>query len=50
VHGHETFTAGPATAVAFARTTSQGDTTDAHQWLVDVTLEGNLQEFLMPCL
>ncbi len=49
VHGHESVAAGPATAVAFARTTSQGDTTDAHQWLVDITIDGNLQESLIPC-
>lgn len=39
-HGNEAFREGPATAVAVARTTSQGETTDAHQWLVDITLAG----------
>jgi len=29
---------GPATAVAVGRTTVRGDTTDAHQWLVNITL------------
>jgi hypothetical protein len=37
-HGRETFEEGPATAVALGRTTEGGTTTDAHQWLVDVTL------------
>src|SRR5919108_3231670 len=37
--GNETFQAGPATAVALGHTTTRGDTTDAHQWLVDITLE-----------
>jgi hypothetical protein len=36
--GNASFQEGPATAVALARTTSQGETTDAHQWLVNVTL------------
>ena len=36
--GKETFQEGPATAVGLARTTAHGDTTDAHQWLVNVTL------------
>ena len=36
--GNETFQEGPATAVAIARTTSRGQTTDAHQWLVEITL------------
>jgi hypothetical protein len=33
-----TFVDGPAIAVAVARATDHGITTDAHQWLVDVTL------------
>lgn len=37
-HGTATFEAGPATAVALARTTVGGHATDAHQWLVNVTL------------
>jgi hypothetical protein len=37
-HGNATFQEGPATAVAFGRTTLRGETTDAHQWLVDLTL------------
>ncbi len=36
--GTQTFTEGPATAVGLARTTQRGQTDDAHQWLVDVTL------------
>ncbi len=36
--GKTSFTDGVATAVAFARTRAQGEPTDAHQWLVDVTL------------
>lgn len=40
IQGTETFQEAPATAVAVARTTSYGDTTDAHQWLVDITLVG----------
>ncbi len=40
--GRETFRPGPATAVALASTDSSGETTDAHQWLVNITLvEGN---------
>ena len=39
-HGHEGFQDGPATAVAVARTTHRGDITDAHQWLVEITLVG----------
>ena len=35
-NGGETFEAGPATSVAFARV--GGKATDAHQWLVNVTL------------
>jgi hypothetical protein len=38
VEGDETFEAGPATAVAIARTSVQGQATDAHQWLVNITL------------
>ena len=37
----ESFDEGPATAVALARTTLRGQATDAHQWLVDVTLIRN---------
>ena len=36
--GRATFAAGPATAVAIAYTTLRGQATDAHQWLVNVTL------------
>jgi hypothetical protein len=36
--GGASFDAGPATAVAIARTTVNGHATDAHQWLVNVTL------------
>ena len=37
--GRETFTEGPATAVAFARTsTGHGEFDDSHQWLVNITL------------
>jgi hypothetical protein len=36
--GGATFEAGPAIAVALARTTVHGHATDAHQWLVDLTL------------
>jgi hypothetical protein len=36
--GKETFEPGPATAVAIARTTTAGTTSDAHQWLVNITL------------
>jgi len=36
--GKETFEPGSATAVAVARTTTRAETTDAHQWLVAVTL------------
>ena len=38
VEGDEAFEAGPATAVAIARTALQGQATDAHQWLVNITL------------
>ena len=38
-HGKKAaFAYGVATAVAFARTTAQGTPTDAHQWLVEVTV------------
>ena len=37
-HGNETFEAGPATAVGLAVTTSRGKASDAHQWLVNITL------------
>ncbi len=36
--GKERFEAGPATAVAVGRTTDRGEPTDAHQWLVEITL------------
>ena len=38
--GIETFQEGPATAVALSRTTTPGQITDAHQWLVEITLIG----------
>jgi hypothetical protein len=38
IHGRESFQLGPAIAVAVARTAARGDTTDAHQWLVPITL------------
>jgi hypothetical protein len=38
VQGRETFAPGPATAVALARPTLNGNATDAHQWLVNITL------------
>lgn len=38
VQGAATFQPGPATAVAFCRSTIQGQATDAHQWLVNITL------------
>jgi hypothetical protein len=38
VQGQEIFEEGPATAVALARTSDRGDITDAHQWLVNITL------------
>ncbi len=38
--GKETFQEGSATAVAIARTSARGDITDAHQWLVNITLVG----------
>jgi hypothetical protein len=36
--GEATFKEGPATAVALARTRARGKATDAHQWLVNITL------------
>jgi hypothetical protein len=39
-HGKASFEEGPATAVALGSTTSRGQATDAHQWLVDITLVG----------
>jgi hypothetical protein len=36
--GQATFEEGPATAVALCHSTEQGDATDAHQWLVEITL------------
>jgi hypothetical protein len=36
--GKASFEQGSAWAVGFARTTDRGDTTDAHQWLVNVML------------
>ena len=38
-HTTRTEEEGPATAVALGRTTLRGKTTDAHQWLVETTLE-----------
>jgi hypothetical protein len=38
IRGHAAFQEGLATAVAFGRTTVRGEPTDAHQWLVDITL------------
>ncbi len=38
VQDNETFEAGPATATAIAVTTLNGQATDAHQWLVNITL------------
>lgn len=38
-HGGPRFEPGPATAVAVAISSLHGQTTDAHQWLVPVTLE-----------
>ena len=37
--GGPAFEPGPATAVAVAVSTLRGETTDAHQWLVPVTLQ-----------
>ncbi len=39
-HGKAIFEEGAATAVGVASTTSRGVATDAHQWLVDITLVG----------
>ena len=36
--GRATFQAGPATVVGLARSSINGQATDAHQWLVNVTL------------
>ena len=36
--GRASFVAGPATVVGLARSSVDGQTTDAHQWLVNVTL------------
>jgi hypothetical protein len=36
--GRERFEPGPAIAVASARTATRGHSTDAHQWLVELTL------------
>jgi hypothetical protein len=36
--GQPAFEEGPATAVAFARASDHGQVTDAHQWLVEITL------------
>ena len=36
--GRAVFQTGPATVVGLARSSSQGKATDAHQWLVNVTL------------
>ena len=36
--GKERFAPGPATAVALGRPTLRGNATDAHQWLVNITL------------
>jgi hypothetical protein len=38
IQSREAFQAGAAVAVASARTTERGNTTDAHQWLVAITL------------
>lgn len=40
IRGQETFAEGAATAVAIGTTTDRGATTDAHQWLVEITLVG----------
>ncbi len=37
--GAKTFVAGPAVATAVATASTGGDTDDAHQWLVNITLE-----------
>ena len=36
--GRAAFRAGPATVVGLARSSVSGQTTDAHQWLVNATL------------
>jgi|SRR6185295_6975283 len=36
--GREAFAEGPAVGVALGRTSTRGQATDAHQWLVDLTL------------
>jgi len=38
IHGDAPFQEGQATAVAFGRTFLREDSTDAHQWLVDIAL------------
>ena len=38
IQGRESFQVGSAIAVASARTRARGDTTDAHQWSVPITL------------
>ena len=38
--GQASFAEGPAIAVAIGRTANRGEITDAHQWLVNVTLVG----------
>ena len=38
--GKASFDEGPATAVAIVRSADRGESTDAHQWLVNVTLVG----------
>ena len=40
IQGNETLREGSATAVAFGRTTTRGASTDAHQWVVNITLAG----------
>ena len=41
VQGSAGFDEGPATVVALATTTLRGQVNDAHQWLVNVTLEAD---------
>jgi hypothetical protein len=38
--GQATFGEGAAVAVAIARTAERGEISDAHQWLVNITLVG----------
>ena len=38
--GLVTFEAGPVTVAGLARSSINGEATDAHQWLVNVTLLG----------